>query len=276
VTYQHETWPDLHLFPDLAARVHGFVIATQRKLPGAGTGFAPAPSPKGADPPVKEVTLHALRSSATGPDRASWQDLVQSGRLDEQTLEEVVAACRRLDPEKDERLLGQLMVHVSVGATRYLAKQISRNRPNDGKDALDNIRSGMLAAILDPASADGLGYETAFYPRLRQRLIDELRREDKQRQRYEPLPQDEEGEEIEPADASALSPEQTAIISDVIQGLPDDKRKAFLLHREGFKYFSEDPEVPTIASMLNRSDRTVRKWVAEAERLISQALGMKP
>jgi RNA polymerase sigma factor (sigma-70 family) len=221
------------------------------------------------------VTLHALQSAATGPDRASWEDLVQTGSLHERSPEEVVSVCRRLDPENDERLLGQLMAHVSILATRFLAKRINPNRPNGGKDILENVRSGMLIAILDRESADGLGYETAFYPKLRQRLIDELRRDDKRRQRHEPFAQDEEGQEIEPADNRILSPEENAIMFDVIQRLPDEKRKAFLLRRAGFEYFSEDPEVPTIASMLKRSDKTVRKWVADAEKSIREELGVK-
>ncbi len=217
--------------------------------------------------------MHALQS--TGPDRASWQDRVKTGKLGEHRPEDIVSACRRLDPDKDERLLGQLMSHIGVLATRYLAKRINRNRPNGGKDALENVQSQMFAAILDPDAADGFGYETAFYPKLRQRLIDELRRDDKRRERYEPFSEDDEGEDIVPADRLSLNPEETAIMFDVIQRLPDEKRKAFLLRRAGFDYVSERADVPTIASMLKRSDKTVRTWVAEAEKLIRQELGVK-
>ncbi|MFZ2159800.1 MAG: hypothetical protein WAV72_27275 [Bradyrhizobium sp.] len=217
--------------------------------------------------------MHTLQS--TGPDRVSWQDLVKTGQLGERRPEDIVSACRRLDPEKDERLLGQLLSHLGVLATRYLAKRINRNRPNGGTDALENVQTQMFAAILDPEAADGLGYETAFYPKLRQRLIDELRREDKRRERYEPFAEDEEGEQIVPADRLNLNPEETAIMFDVIQRLPEKKRKAFLLRRAGFDYVSEYADVPTIASMLNRSDKTVRTWVAEAEKLIRQELGVK-
>ena len=167
------------------------------------------------------------------------------------------------------------MAHLSVLATRYLAKRINPNRPNGGRDALVNVRSGMFVAILDPKSADGLGYENAFYEKLRQRLIDELRRDDKRRQRYEPLAEDGEGALIEPEDRQTLNPEEAAIMSGAIQSLPDKKRKAFLLRRAGFEYFSENADMPTIASMLGRSDKTVRKWVAEAETLIRQKLGVK-
>jgi hypothetical protein len=224
---------------------------------------------------VKEVKLQTSQRTETAPDRASWQDLIKRGKLNERRLEEIVAACRRLDPDKDERLLGQLIAHVSVVATRFLGPRINSNRPNRGKDVLENVRSGMLIAILDPEAPDGLGYETAFYAKLKQRLIDEIRREDKRLQRYEPFAQNEEGEEIEPADRAMLSPEETAIIFDVLQRLPDEKRKAFLLRRAGFEYFSTNAEVPTISSMLDCSDKTARKWVAEAENLIRQELGGK-
>jgi hypothetical protein len=220
--------------------------------------------------------LREVQSTITGPDPSVWQDLVKTGRLDEHRPEDIVAVCRRLDLAKNQRLAGELMAYISVLATRFLAKRINPNRPNGGKDALVNVRSGMLIAILDPKAADGLGYETAFYAKLRQRLIDELRREDKRRQRYEPFAQDEEGGEIEPADCQTLNPEEMAIMFDVIQRLPDEKRKAFLLRRAGFEYFSEHADVPTISSMLGRSDKTVRTWVAEVEQLIRKELGVKP
>jgi RNA polymerase sigma factor (sigma-70 family) len=220
------------------------------------------------------VTLNALQS--TGPDPAFWQNLVETGGLDGHRPEDIVAACRRLDRVKYERLAGQLMAHISVLATQFLAKRINPNRSNGGRDALVNVRSGMLIAILDPKARDGLGYETAFYAKLRQRLVDELRREDKRHRRYEPFAEDEEGEEIEPPDRKSLNPEETAIMLDVIQNLPDEQRKAFLLRRSGFEYFSERADVRTISSMLKRSDKTVRKWVAEAEKLIRQKLGVKP
>jgi RNA polymerase sigma factor (sigma-70 family) len=218
--------------------------------------------------------LRALQP--TGPDCELWQDLIKTGRLDEYQPEEIVAACRRIDRRKNERLVGELLAHLGVLATRFLAPRINSNRPNHGKDTLNEVRSRMMIAILDPKAADGVGYETAFYPKLQQRLIDELRRDNKRQQRYEPFGEDEEGEEIEPADRTTLNPEEVAIMSEAIQSLPEEKRKAFLLRRAGFEYFSERPDVPTIASMLNCSDKTARKWVAEAEKLIRQKLGVKP
>lgn len=223
----------------------------------------------------RRSTLRAVQPTANGPECEPWQSLVETGRLSEHRPEEIVAVCRRLDRVKNERLAGQLMAHISVLATRYLAKRINPNRPNGGKDALANVRSGMLIAILDPKSADGLGYETAFYAKLKQRLIDELRRDDKRRQRYEPFAEDEEGAQIEPEDRMTLNPEEIGIMFEAIQSLPDEKRKAFLLRRAGFEFFSEHPDVPTIASMLGRSDKTVRNWVAEAGELIRQKLGVK-
>jgi hypothetical protein len=153
------------------------------------------------------VTLHNHLSVMVKPDGAAWQEFVRAGRFDERSPEEIVAVCRRLDPMKDEGLLGQLMSHLAVLATRFLAPRISGNLPNGGKDALTNVRSLMVMAILDPAAVDGLGYEMAFYGKLRQRLVDEIRREAKRRQRFEPFAQDEAGEEVEPRDGVSLNSE---------------------------------------------------------------------
>jgi RNA polymerase sigma factor (sigma-70 family) len=232
------------------------------------------PSLKGVEPLAKEVMLRALQPSH--PDCESWQDVIKTGRLDDHRPEEIVAACRRIDRRANEHLVGELLAHLGVLATRFLAPRINPNRPNRGKDALNEVRSRMMIAILDPKAADGLGYETAFYPKLRQRLIDELRRNEKRQQRYEPFGETEEGEELEPPDRTTLNPEEAAIMSEAIQSLPEEKRKAFLLRRAGFEYVSELADVPTIADMLNCSDKTARKWVAEAEKLIRQKLGVKP
>ena len=137
--------------------------------------------------------------------------------LDEHRPEDIVAVCRQLDRSKNERLAGQLMAHLSVLATRFLAKRINPNRPNRGKDILDEVRTGMMTAILDPKAPDGLGYETAFFAKLQQRLIDEIRRDDKRGQRYEPFAENEDGEEIEPEDRTTLNPEEVAIMFEAIQ-----------------------------------------------------------
>ena len=54
--------------------------------------------------------MQTSQRTETDPDRASWQDLIKRGKLNERRLEEIVAACRRLDPDKDERLHMQTVI----------------------------------------------------------------------------------------------------------------------------------------------------------------------
>jgi len=201
------------------------------------------------------------------------QRTVAEGRLGERRPEEIVILCRSLDARGDEHLLGELLGHLSALAVRYLTPRANPNLSNRGKDAVDHVWRAMQEAILDPDSADGAGYGVAFYPKLNQRLVDEIRRQNKHRDRQQPFVLDEEGEDIEPADNLNLGPEEHAILSSILQQLPENQRKAFLLRRGGYDYYSQRADLATIASTLKISDKTARKWVAEAENLIRQELG---
>jgi DNA-directed RNA polymerase specialized sigma24 family protein len=133
----------------------------------------------------------------------------------------------------------------------------------------------MYESILDHHAKDGIGYEKSFFRKLNQRLVDEIRRQRKNQERNEPFQETEDGEVIEPADPCALDPEQVLLVNELIQSLPDKLRRAFLLRRAGFDYYSPKSEVPTIASMMECSDKSARKWVADAEKLIREKIGAK-
>ncbi|WP_210245928.1 hypothetical protein [Methylobacterium sp. WL19] len=182
-----------------------------------------------------------------------------------------MAACR--DPElRDERLQGLLLDHLSRLARPYLFRRANKDMPNGGHDAVDDIVSKMAMAIVDPAAMDGVGFGAAFYPKLQQRLADRHRAWRAQQKRTEPMPVDDEtGEMFEPPDAAGLTPEEAVTVDDLIAGLPENHRRAFLLHRAGFPVSSKGE---CIATMLGVQPKTADAWIKKAVAHLREQLGL--
>jgi DNA-directed RNA polymerase specialized sigma24 family protein len=204
--------------------------------------------------------------------RKIWQETVDANKLDTCKPEAIVSACRQLDPETDGRLLGRLLQHLSDLATGYLTPRVNKNLPNDGRDAVSNTVDQMVDAIRNPDSADGSGYEDVFFRKLRQRLVDQIRKiRTGQRLIEEQGVDDETGEVSEPPDLSGLGPEDIAVLNSIIRALPDKNRRAFLLHRAGFPCSSDKNE--SIAKMMSVSGKTAETLVKDAHKMIRNHLG---
>jgi RNA polymerase sigma factor (sigma-70 family) len=204
--------------------------------------------------------------------REVWQEIANGHKLDNSAPEDIVKGCRSMDPVADDRLRGQLLNYLRIRAERYLIARVDKSLPDQGRGAVDAVLDGMVEAILSPGSADGLGYETAFYPKLRQRLIDQVRKLRKQQQRFEEPKVDEEGDEVtEPADFLGLTPEDVATIDSIVKNLPERHRKAFSLHRLGYPCSST--KKASIAQMMSISGKTAEKLVNEAHEMLKKHLG---
>ena len=79
-----------------------------------------------------------------------------------------------------------------------------------------------------------------------------------------------EGEEGELRDSEAEEPDPeemdtTLYVREALAQLDIDRRRVIQLRMERFKVRSNDPQEPTISSLLGVSDRTVRTWLREAK-----------
>ena len=201
----------------------------------------------------------------------AWKELADGARLSTRRPEQVVAACRRPGESPDERLRGRLLRHLCELARRFLVRKVNPNMPNRGLDAVEDVVTAMSTAILDPNAKDGAGYEAAFHAKLQQRLADRVRAWRVQMARTEPIPTDADtGETLEPPDAVSLDPEEIAIANEVVAKLPDNLRRAFLLHREGFPFSSKGE---SIARMLGVTPGTAEVWVKKAKVQLHRMLG---
>lgn len=186
--------------------------------------------------------------------------------------EDLVAACRASGA--DPNFVGKALDHLSSRATRFLTTRIDRNLPDGGRGAVEAVVDGMLIAILDPDAADGVGFAAAFHAKLRQRLVDQVRKLRLEANRTEePQPADgSDGEaEADSADNVSLSPEESLILGDMLAALPENHRKAFLLDRAGFPMSSGNEE--SISSMLGVTPKTAKDWIDKAKAAIRQHLG---
>ena len=201
--------------------------------------------------------------------------LSAGGTVDDEDLgsrrpEDLVAACRASGA--DPNFVGKALDHLSSRATRFLTARIDRNLPDGGRGAIEAVVDGMLIAILDPDAADGVGFAVAFHAKLRQRLVDQVRKLRLEASRTEePQPADGGDGEAEAADHVSLSPEESLILGDMLAALPENQRKAFLLDRAGFPMSSGNEE--SISSMLGVTPKTAKDWIDKAKAAIRQHLG---
>ncbi|MBX9908482.1 MAG: hypothetical protein K2Z25_07190 [Beijerinckiaceae bacterium] len=204
---------------------------------------------------------------------SEWKELSDADSLRTRRPEEVVRACRQLGHPQQDRLRGKLLTHLTDLARAYLRPRVRQDLVDGGREVIEEVVEILTVAVLTPSAADGVGFETAFHAKLRQRLVDRIRASLKDRAVIEQEAVDPEtGIAREPPDWNQLSPEDNAIIADTIAKLPHMQRKAFQLHRLGFRYTSSNPN-ESISAMLGKTPKTVQDWVEKAERQILEILG---
>lgn len=203
-----------------------------------------------------------------------WRSLSEDGQLHLRKPGEIVAAFRAMAGRDTERTRGKLLKHLHGLARAYLRGRVRKDLLDGGAEIIEEVVAKLNEALLNPTSKDGVGFEKAFYTKLRQRLTDRLRLSLSEREWVEqwPADDDEAGVSCEPADNTRLSPEQLVIAADLLERLDPLHRKAFALHINGFKYTSSNPD-ESIAVMLGKSPQTIKTWVDRIRADIFELLG---
>jgi hypothetical protein len=98
-------------------------------------------------------------------DLEGWRQAIANGRLTTFRLEHIAAAFQDLGPA-DRRVYDALTRHLSGAIMGMLLKRVDQNRPNWGKDIVDEVHDEIFAALLQPNSADGKALSVAFGPRV--------------------------------------------------------------------------------------------------------------
>ena len=210
-------------------------------------------------------------------DLDGWRAAVREELHHDLRTEDLVAAIQDLGPGTDKAVLNPLAKEVSDRMMGCLRKLVDRSYPNEGEDIIWEIQVKLWTSLLQPNSPDGRGLRSAFYPRIRFRLLDQLRQEQGVKNATglgaQPPPPDDElgGDGPEVPDIAADS-ELAARAVDLVRDVPDSrKRLALRLHLDGVPCKSK--RGPSIAEALGVSERTARQWVKEVIETLNHKLG---
>lgn len=107
-------------------------------------------------------------------DLEAWREAVSKDRLRAYKVEVLVAALQDLGPNADERVREALASRISKASLGMLRNRVGVNHSNRGWDIIERVHADILAALFDPASADGRALRTAFSARVSFRIKDAI------------------------------------------------------------------------------------------------------
>jgi DNA-directed RNA polymerase specialized sigma24 family protein len=216
-------------------------------------------------------------------DLDGWKGAANDGRLAKYRSEDIVAAIQRIGSHGDQKLRGDLLVHISNRLTRIIRPRVGRNHSNGGEDIVQRAHDRLIVAILMPGSADGKALRKTFRACVQSRLADAIRSERLHAARYlsfSALPQpdgnvEDETEAFEQSDGKpANQVEQEVHVERVLQKIDDQrKQRAFRLHMEGVP-LEPGKGTTSIAQELSVSAKTAGKWIAEVQEFLKTEIGV--
>jgi DNA-directed RNA polymerase specialized sigma24 family protein len=211
------------------------------------------------------------RAIAPSPtDREGWRQAVREASLEAFRMEDIVAAVQHMLRDNDTSLASTLITFLSDKLMRMLTKKVSTNHRNQGKDIIEDAHGVLIAAILQPGSADGKALRTTFGACVRSRLADAIRRERRRDSRESAYELDTEGEIIEPVDRESwLLIGESAVVEEALRTIKDPKKElAFRFFMERVPY--ESKKGTSISKALGISEKTAREWIGEVQTQLKQ------
>ncbi|WP_426129699.1 hypothetical protein [Pararhizobium sp. PWRC1-1] len=131
-----------------------------------------------------------------------WREAFAKNRLRDYKLEVLVAALQDLGPKTDRRVREALASRISDALMWMLRKRVGFNHPNEGRDIIERVHADLIAALFNPASADGKALRVAFSARVTFRIKDAIATEF----RHSRIPTEEKAWTVGEADAEPESP----------------------------------------------------------------------
>ncbi len=186
-------------------------------------------------------------------------------------LETLVRAIRRLiraGREAEATVLEDILLRRAERVIARVARNQFADSPSDREDAIQEVTLRLWQKVGDCSPKEEF-WEANFYGAVAHvcsNVADSIRRVRGRERQFdrgeneEGIPRDEEAEVADPdeMDTALYAPEALAL-------LDGDRRRAIQLDMLGFKQKSNNPQEPTISSLLGVSDRTVREWLREAK-----------
>lgn len=229
-------------------------------------------------PEVEDQIKEALAIDAAALDqRLSLRDYQADGFI---KPEAIVYLIRRSLDLGDDDSVNHLSTALVGRLTRMIAGKVRILSPNLREDCHSEIVVRVFADIVD-LSTDRADYaQVSFGDWLEKRAVDSIRKcwkEHTQSQITDSRTSEDEDGDCDQADRegrdfrpSDLRPEEYGLFIDkALSVLNNSEREAFVM-----RYFWEweientDPNIPTISTRFGKSPRTIRNWLASADRKI--------
>lgn len=194
--------------------------------------------------------------------------------------EVIVHLIRRSLALGDDDSVNRLSTALVGQLTRMVAGKVRILSPNLRDDCHSEIVLRVFADIVD-LSTDRADYaQVSFGDWLEKRALDSIRKcwkENTQSQITDSLTSEDEGSDEDAAGPEGrdfrsreLRPEEYGLFIDkALRVLKDDEREAFIMrHFWEWEIENADPSIPTISTRFGKSARTIRNWLASADKKI--------
>lgn len=184
---------------------------------------------------------------------------------------------RRAHRAGNKRLVNTLMRELYFRCRPFLHNRVRSFDGESRKEMIQEILTRLATDLLDPGDK-GDFVEASFWSYLKARAIDVCRERMDELENPEVSLDapvfDEEGDETESALSQVsdyvLTPEQMLLLKVGLAHLTPRLRQVFIMaHALEMKIESKDPNEKTISRHFGVTEKTVRNWLKEAERLLA-------
>ncbi|MGH9948051.1 MAG: hypothetical protein ACRD6X_12745 [Pyrinomonadaceae bacterium] len=227
---------------------------------------------------VEEQIKEALALDAEALEqRLSVRDYWAAGFI---KPEAIVYLIRRSLDACDEDSVNRLSTALVGQLTRMITGKVRILSPNLREDCHSEIVVRVFEEIVDLSTNRADYAQVSFGDWLEKRALDSIRKcwkENTQSQITDSLTSEDEGSDEDAAGpegrdfrSSALRPEEYGLFIDkALSVLKDNEREAFIMrHFWEWEIENADPSIPTISTRFVKSARTIRNWLASADKKI--------
>ncbi|MCO6512333.1 MAG: sigma-70 family RNA polymerase sigma factor [Aridibacter famidurans] len=225
---------------------------------------------------VEEQLVEVLRLS---PDELAKRIPVPN-RQDPRYLfdETLVYLLKEAHRRNDLTMENLIYDHLSIRVEILLRKQAGQVSRNDSADLVQETHRRIIKKIFN-LDSDKSDYAEVMFGNFVTSEAGTVKKnhwrlETKERGYLEIDAPKEDGHDYDPPDEWSLSPEQSAMLGNALNKIPERTVTAYLLHyRDGFQIESKDPDEPTVARVFGVTGRTIRNWFRDAVKQLTEDEG---
>jgi hypothetical protein len=205
--------------------------------------------------------------------RAAIDDRTDAQYLQEETLAYLI---RRGHRAADDELVDRLSEVLVKRCQRVLKTQLHGLNQDQLEEAIAETIADLFGFLLEPVGSDrGDFLQVRFWVAVRPLRVAAFNRAIKEADRdvllvaLDPTGAGaEDGDEqhgLEVEDPMTPAIDTQLLAHEALEGLAPHVRQAFMMKLEGWPVEDRDPSVPTISQYFEKTSRTIRNWLAEAE-----------